>query len=288
MILPGECTYFRPPHQVKKHISLFLLLCLLVPLYRTSGAGEQNGRGVKAIGMADAFGAIADQPWALYYNAAGLAQIHTLEFSSFLVPSQFGLPELRTTAFACAVPFSGLTIALAAEQFGFDLYHETALSIGTGAVLEPYLYAGAALHGHRIDIIRYGTAEAAALDIGILGFCGECLRIGCAATNVLPVSSFSNQEKLPQTFSVGIAYSPLSSFVCSIEMENDIHSSTIIKAGIEQTLLHVIAVRVGVAENPEKISMGVSYLAGRFEFGYAGYNHMELGWTDQIEIGFKL
>ncbi|MFZ1977282.1 MAG: hypothetical protein WAV76_04955 [Bacteroidota bacterium] len=254
----------------------------------SSGAGEQNGRGVKAIGMANAFAAVADQPWALYYNAAGLAQIHTLECSSFIVPSQFGLPELRTTAFACAVPSSDFTIALAAEQFGFDLYHETALYIGTGAVLEPHLYVGAALHGHRIDIIRYGSAAAAALDVGVLGLYGGCLRIGCAATNVLPVSSFTNQEKLPQTFSAGIAYSPLMSFVCSIEIENDNFSSTIVKAGIEEVIFHSIAVRVGVAKNPEKFSMGVSYLIGKFEFGYAGYNHTELGWTDQIEIGFTL
>ncbi len=287
MILQGECTYFRPAHQAKKYIFL-LLICFLSPLYRTRCAGEQNGRGVKAIGMAGAFGAIADQPWALYYNAAGLAQIHTSEFESFLVPSQFGLPELRTAAFACAVPFSEFTVALAVEQFGFDLYHETALYLGTGAVIEPHLYAGVSLHGHRIDIVRYGTAAAGALDIGVLGLYGECLRIGCTAANLLPLRSFANQEKLPQTFSAGIAYSPLPSFVCSIEIENDSRSSLMIKGGIEQTILHIIAVRAGVAKNPEKFSMGVSYFIGRFEFGYAGYSHTELGWTHQIEIGFAL
>jgi hypothetical protein len=186
------------------------------------------------------------------------------------------------------VPFPGFTAALAAEQFGFDLYRETALYLGTGAFLVPHLCVGASLHGHRIDVARYGTAEAAGLDIGVLGLFGECLRVGCAAANVLPLSSFANHEKLPRTFSAGIAYLPLPSFVCSIEMENDIGFSTIMKAGIEQTILHTLAVRAGIAMNPEKFSVGVSYFIDRFEFGYAGYSHTELGWTDQIEIGFAL
>jgi hypothetical protein len=284
MILPEECTYFQPAHQVKK---ILLILFLVVPLSEGSAAGEQNGRGVKAVALANAFEAIADDPWALYYNAAGLAQIRQFQFSGFLVPSQFGLPELRTTAVACAVPFSGWTAGCAVEQFGFDLYRETSLSLGTGVVLERHVYAGATLHVCRIDIARYGTTSAAGIDIGLLWLCGEQLRIGCTAANILQTTSFPDQEKIPQTFSAGAAYSLLPTVVCTVGIEKDGRFPANLKAGMEQIFLHVLALRVGIAENPGKFSTGFSYSTGWFEFGYAGYSHTELGWTNQIEVKIK-
>jgi hypothetical protein len=71
-------------------------------------------------------------------------------------------------------------------------------------------------------------------------------------------------------------------------MEKDIRYPASIKWGIEQIVFDVLAFQAGVANNPEKYSAGITVKYSFFEFGYAGYSHLDLGWTHQIEISFKL
>jgi hypothetical protein len=61
------------------------MTCLLIvqtPLFTM----EHNGRGTKAIGMANAFVAVSDNCWALQYNPAGLSRVPAVEISAFIVP----------------------------------------------------------------------------------------------------------------------------------------------------------------------------------------------------------
>lgn len=273
-------------HQAKTTLrSLFL--CALVHVSVVS-AMDNNGRGAKAIALANAFVAIADNPWAIAYNSAGLTQLHGIQCAAFLIPEQFGLPELRTTAFATTVPLSFTTLGLKAEQFGFDLYKETEFGIALAKMLDSSMSLGACVNLYHLSIDKYGSSSRLTLDVGMLARILERVVLGFNFSNATGTAISKNNERLPQIFTFGARWNPINNLLLTLEMEKDIRYQTSIKAGIEQKVVSIISLRAGIANNPDKYSVGFAVRYSLFEFSYAGYSHIDLGWTHQIELSFTL
>lgn len=257
---------------------------LILLLSGTSFSGvESNGRGTKAIGLANAFAAVADNPWALSYNPAGLSTLKSIEISAFFIPQQFGMNELRTVALAGNIPTSFGTFAAGVSQFGFALYRETQLSLGFGAAVDWGASAGIAAHLTRISIDQYGAKHVGTVDVGLLAQLQDQVALGFSYKNLFG-AGLSPSERLPQSLSFGASYKPIPSVNVVVEMEKDIRYPLVIKAGAEQTFLDLLTLRAGVSNNPDKFSTGLGIRYGAFEFSYAGYSHAQLGWTHQLEL----
>lgn len=249
---------------------------------------ENNGRGTKAVGMANAFAAVSDNCWAINYNPAGLIRVPAFQCSVFIVPEQFGLQELRTTAFAAAAPLSFATLGMNAEKFGFDLYTETEIGLAIANTIDRNISLGVCLEYRRLDIARYGTAGSYSINGGLIARVLESVDVGFSLHNIIASTLGRINEKMPKVFAMGACWSPLHDLHVSIEMEKDIRFPASVKMGIEQIVFAVVALRAGVADNPDKYSIGIGVRYSFFEFGYAGYSHPDLGWTHQIELAFKL
>ena len=249
---------------------------------------ENNGRGTKAIGMANTFVAVSDNCWAIDYNPAGLANVSAYQCSVFIVPEQFGLQELKTSALAATIPLSFAALGMQTEKFGFDLYSETEFGIALGKKIDKSISIGLSLKYSRLDIARYGSAGNFSLDGGLIVHVLEDSYIGFSVHNVTQSSIGKTDEKIPQVFNLGACWFPYSHLQVSIEMEKDIRFPTSIKMGIEQIVFAMFAIRAGVANNPDKYSCGIAAIYSIFEFGYAGYSHPDLGWTHQIELSLNL
>jgi hypothetical protein len=269
--------------QQGKRITSIVIICFLMG-YTYLCAMENNGRGVKAIGMANSFVAVSDNLWAINYNPAGLVQITNIQCSAFLVPEQFGLPELRTTAISIAIPLSFATLGFKVEKFGFDLYRETELGMACSASLDQNISIGLSLNYYRLDIERYGDVQKVLFDGGILAHVTHNIRMGFNFSNITRVTIGIKDENIPQVCTLGACWFPLDDLQLSLEMEKDVRYPASIKAGIEKIIFCVLALRAGVANNPDKYSAGIAIRHSRFEFGYAGYSHYDLGWTHQIEL----
>lgn len=259
----------------------------MMPVTTLSGTG-QNGRGARSVGLATSVVALADDPWALYYNPSGLSTVRSTQAAAFFIPQQFGLPELQTTAFIAAIPVGFGTTGVGFSQFGFELYKESELSVGVGCPIDLGLSFGIGFHFTRISIAQYGSTQNATLDVGLLGQLDEEVSLGFSARNLFGSRMGSTDERLPQVLSLGIKYSPISSFLLTTEIEKDPRYPAILKAGVEQQFLNVLSLRVGVSNNPDKFSVGMALRYSLFEFSYAGYSHQELGWTHQLEISVSL
>lgn len=264
-----------------------VILLSLIPVMG-SARSDQNGRGARSIAMANSFVAVANGPWAVYHNPAGLTQLSQLNVSAFLVPGQFGLPELRTQSIAAALPFFFGTVGAMVEQFGFSLYKETNVSISCARRIDWGVSAGLTLNLQRLSIERYGSSQFLTLDIGLLAEADPSLQFGFAYRNVTATTIGASGEQLPQSLLLGTRYSPLRDFLITMEVEKDIRFPAIVKGGIEQQLFHLLALRFGVSNNPDKFSFGLAVRYSLFEFAYAGYTHPQLGVTHQIEINFEL
>ncbi len=286
MFILEKYTQILLPQQVKR-LGCSIIICLSIyhPHLFTM---ENNGLGTKAIGMANAFVAVSDNCWAINYNPGGLTNVTAFQCSAFTVPEQFGLQELKTTALAIAAPLPFATIGIKAEKFGFDLYSESEFGLALAKEANGNISAGLSCQYYRLDIARYGTAGSFITDGGLIAHVLERVDIGFCVHNVTDATLGRTGEKLPQVFNLGACWSQLHGIQISIEMEKDIRFPANIKMGIEQIVFDVIAIRAGVANNPDKYALGIAARYSFFEFGYAGYSHPDLGWTHQIELSFKL
>jgi hypothetical protein len=263
-----------------------LAVVLVVPFAFLS-AHENNGRGSKAIAIANAFVALADNPWAVSYNPAGLAQLLTPEVSAFYVPQQFGIPELRTISLSGAYNVDPGTVGALVEQFGFDLYRTTDFSLGYGISVDSGISVGTSVEVERMFIERYGVSHSTTFNVGLLGRPFNNLAMGFCFKNVSATTIGANHERLPQYLMIGVCYSPFKDFCLVTEMEKDVQFPLVIKAGIEEQFFDFLSLRCGVSNNPDKFSAGIAVRYSTVEFGYAGYSHPDLGWSHQIEVSIR-
>jgi hypothetical protein len=286
MFVLEKYTQILLPQQAKRLVCAIIAFLLIIHSYLFTM--ENNGRGTKAIGMANAFVAVSDNCWAINYNPAGLSSLTAFQCSAFIVPSQFGLQELQTTALAAATPLSFATVGIEAEKFGFDLYKETEFGLALASKIDRNISAGLSFQYHRLDIVRYGTAGSYTINGGVIAHVLKNVDVGFSTHNITAATLGKIDEKMPQVCSLGTCCSPFHDLQISIEMEKDIRFPASIKMGIEQIVFAAIALRAGVANNPDKYSFGIAARYLFYEFGYAGYSHPDLGWTHQIELSFKL
>lgn len=268
------------------HAKVMFLLASL-PWFAFAGL-ENNGRGARPIALANAFVAIGSSPWSTFYNPAGLASARTLEGSVFLVPEQFGLKELRTVAAAAMVPLGVACVGCAVGQSGFELFRETTLAFGAGTCIDEGIAVGGTFNLVRNSFERYGSTTTPALDVGALVDVVDGLHLGFQWKNVTAVTVGGTGETLAQIHDVGMCYEFSEDSRIAIELEKDIRFPFSIKAGYEQWFLQMLSLRFGVSSNPDKFSFGLAVCFAGLEFSYAGYSHVQLGWTHQIELSFKL
>ena len=278
---------FSGSHKVRTFTVQVILVVAAFPVVAHSGF-ETNGCGARAIGLANAYVAIADDPWAVFYNSAGLARISSIRATVFSSPAQFGMNELRRVCAGATLPTSFCTGGMVIDQFGYDLYRETSISLGIGMRVNEWISLGVTTHFTRLAIVGYGIASRFVFDAGGIASVAEDVRVGCCWKNITEATMGVQSEQLPQIFSMGMCYEITEHSRLAIELEKDKRYPIIKKFGFEQQLFDVLSFRLGMSDNPDKFSCGIGVRAAGFEFSYAGYSHPQLGWTHQVELSVLL
>jgi hypothetical protein len=278
---------FSNCHKVRAAASRVLLLVSIIPVVAQSGF-EKDGLGTRPIGLANAYVAIADDPWAVYYNPAGLARISSVRVAAFFSPAQFGMNELRTVCVGATLPLSLCTGGVVIEGFGYDLYRETNLSCAFGMMASEWISLGVTTHFDHIAIKGYGASSRLVFDVGGMAFVTEDVRVGWCWKNVTQTTVGAHSERLPQIMSMGVCYEITEHSRFAIELEKDIRYPIIKKFSFEQQFLDGLSVQLGISDNPDKFSCGLGVRVAGMEFSYAGFSHPQLGWTHQVELSVSL
>ena len=189
--------------------------------------------GTRATGMAQAFGGLATDVSAAYYNPAGLYQLSLVELSTSYTRPFLGVDNLGISDqyFGIAYPFGRFgTPAITMVTTGDEIYREydLAISYGVGVWQRGRLSLGltgrrlsrgwsfSALHRDYRDRVRNdplfvdGTSQTNfTLDAGILLRVTDALRIGVSSFNLLePNLAFNRSDKDPaaRRHRLGIGY----------------------------------------------------------------------------------
>jgi hypothetical protein len=277
----SNCHKNRPP------ASWVIIALAVFPVVAQSGF-EKNGWGTRAIGLANAYVAIANDPWAVCYNPAGLGRISSIRLAAFFSPAQFGMSELRTVCAGASFPTTLGTVGTVIDHFGFDLYSETNVGLAFGMSVNEWITLGATTHIHRLAIQGYGTSARLVFDVGGIASVSEDVRLGWCWKNITQSTIGVRSEQLPQILSMGVCYEITEHSRLAAELEKDIRYPIIKKIGYEQQLFDNLYVRLGISDNPDKFSCGFGIRLSGCEFSYAGYSHQQLGWTHQVELSVLL
>lgn len=206
-----------------KTLIIGFFLALAATGYASSKSGTSAaqflklGAGARATAMADAFGAVADDATALYWNPAGLTQVkerqaslmHALWFESvsydwisYVQPSPVG-------NFGLGLQYLSYGSITGADETGLETGsfkpNDLALSLGYGTSFQSFLVGAAVKY---ISSKIQNSASAVAFDAGgLLRILNERLTLGLAVQNIGTKMKFvDDSESLPVNIKLASAY----------------------------------------------------------------------------------
>lgn len=263
------------------------VLCMLICCLHSAFAGfEQRQLGARGAGLASAFVAVADDAWAIGSNPGGLVQIHRNELSFDFAPDPFGMGELRRASAALAIPLTIGAIGLYASTFGFELYREFTATAAVAKIIGG-VGIGIAVNYYSVVIHNYGSSGAFGVDAGAIVALTSDANVGVSMTNVTGSFIGSSREKIPQSFSAGIAYSPLASMRILAQYRKELSFEPSPVIAIEYAVTDEIIVRCGVADEPASESGGIGVRLNGVLLDYALAYHPELGWTHELSLTIR-
>ena len=270
--------------------------------------------GARALAMGGAYAAIVDDPSALYWNVAGIAQIKGVE-ASFSHTNW--IADLTHNFAGVVIPMGTLGhVGFSAIVLDMGEIEQTTIDQprGTGVLVDAYdLAIGVSYARSMTDYLSVGitgkfvqqtlwdlSARTVGIDVGFLldtGFRG--ITLGMALSNFGPDLRLGGRnlvrgyDKWPQsvgdpTIEASLKTTPWplpTSYRISIAVDVLGHGSALIPSeGAHQLILAVDALHPN--DNPEHYSVGMEYSLSRTIFARTGYK----GRTDEqgFTVGFGL
>ncbi|MDD4052898.1 MAG: PorV/PorQ family protein, partial [candidate division Zixibacteria bacterium] len=246
--------------------------------------------GAKAMGLGEAFTAVADDASAIYWNPAGLARFekHQVQFSHYdwyqdvkIENLYFTMPSGRF-GFGAGITYLGFGAFQSYDEDGnpgdeLTMYNLSA-AVSVGYALSENFSVG--MTGKYIeqsfDIVK-GTAFAG--DIGLLANFNS-VRFGLAVVNLgTPVRFVSQEEQLPSAIRVGMAVRQFSEkMMVSVEAYVPREGDIVWHQGLELNMAGQLYARTGFTyqsqDVPEtdafryNLGAGIAYGAGRFDYTF--------------------
>ena len=268
---------------------LFLSLSMISPLH---AAFEELGAGARPLAMGSAFTAIADDPHAIHYNPAGLAQIRKGELTAGYGRLYLGLKDKSNIGSG----FIGLAQSLKSGSYGtigagwtslalLDAYREDTISLAyakqfftegfflgaTGKLLKRSF--GSDIYT-QIDplFIKYGQdTNNYSADFGILYRPLPAYSFGLAFKDINePNIGLGETERVPLEIRGGFGYRQRRlTFGLDLSRRS---KDTSVSLGIERWLFKVMGIRAGFSagsRNKRDVSAGMAYKGDYFHVDYS-------------------
>ncbi len=275
----------RENRKMKLRGRIFLLMICL--LYTLNASGEDNVIGGRAVAMGGCSAAASDL-WSLVNNPAGLG---FCEHSSAGIYGEnaFLLSELNTIAAGMVFPIGHGGIGACLQQFGFSRYRELQIGTSYGMKLFRRFSAGVVLDYRRTDIGEgYGSQQDITFGAGLQYAVRDRLVIGFHLSDPVMIRFKKEQEILPVTLSLGLAWKLTSGLTAFLEAEKETGQTPLLRAGMEYRAAPPLFLRIGIHSNPWSYSFGIGLAWGRLMFDLASSYNLILGYSPQCSLQYRL
>lgn len=299
-----------------------------VNAWAVSGSGTtaasflKIGVGPRAVSLAEAFSAVADDPSALYWNPSGLAQLKRPEVMAMHV---FWLGDVFFDYLAGTVPVTPAgTLGASLVYVGGGAFDRRETGDGPGSPDRGQFSAADAA-----GTVGYGVAYSKALDLGAaLKFFSESvdaraslgwaldlgalyqtpwdgLRMGGGVQNLGPAVRLDEEYfRLPINLRLGFAYTHFEHWLLTLEYNQQLEQAGKLALGVEYRFEETLALRLGyhyqgqVDENNLYEGYGQTGVAGlsagvgihyrEFQVEYAFVPYGLLGATHRLALTYRL
>lgn len=259
-----------------------ILLCLPLKLLAQVPFSTM---GARANGLANAGACLRDE-WSQFNNIGGLAKVEsTTAAFTYQLPSS--LPGAHRMAALVAVPTAVGTAGMGIFRFGDELYNEQILSAGFSNQF------GLASLGARINYIQYnaegfGRKGVVSISVGGIAEIVPGFLIGAYLTNLNQPEISRNEEHLPTTMALGLAYAATENIFITCEVEKDIAYKPVSKCGIEYKPFGKISFRTGFNIQPGAIFFGTGFYTRGLRIDYSLQHATPLGFIQQASVAYHI
>jgi hypothetical protein len=283
----GACTFTSSGGSLQQHIlACIVLLLIAAASFNDVYAGfERRYSGTRSIATGGTLCAFGEDPWSFYYNPAHAADIR--ELSAFFIPSVLGIQEIKSTGIAYRDNLWGIDFSGAAQTFGFDLYRESVFTINLSVPVYNFLFVGANANLNHLYIKDYGTDLSVSLDAGAKMFLSRNFSLGFSTTNLNSASATLSKDRLPQTFSGGIAFES-DELNVGLEYFKELGFPSSVRIAAEYSPVKFVTVRAGSASGTNSFNAGIAVRFSSFELEYGAAFHQVLGVTQSFGVSFDL
>ncbi len=245
--------------------------------------------GAKQIALSHADVALCTDVFKLFTNPACLSEIKWSEAGVYYSPSPYGKSEMANGYAAYNEPFNWGSIAIGGMSYGFNLYKENRVLLGTSYILYDKFYLGAAINFHTVAIKNYGSANAFYLDLGVLAYITGNIRWGFSFHNANRTTFGNDKDQIPVIFRSGFSFDVAKNLSLNSAFEKDVTQNAALLLGINYEPVEYFSIRTGFSNEPSSFTAGVGINYSLFALDYAVFTHPDLGLTHQagIVISFK-
>jgi hypothetical protein len=266
---------------MKKPIAL-LLLFLPIHLLATN---ENHLAGARSYSMGSASVALVDQ-WGSFNNQAVLAKLEHLSFGAYY-ENRFETKDLSTKAFHFNYPSKIGNFSLSYKQFGFDLYKESKIGFAYSRALGKHFWAGLQFDQIKKELNQsYGSQSQYTFEAGILVEVFTDIYLGFHVFNPSQTNftTFDYEDKIPCVARLGLSWQLSEQAIITSEVEKDLDEDLKTKFGIEYAITEKIALRAGVHNHPNSISIGLGFSFKMAQANLSFSRHPVLGYTPAADL----
>jgi len=290
-----------------KRLSIIILITFLMPALAMAGGASASflklGSGARAIGMGNAFSAIANDINSITLNPAGLSNMRNKEmsatFANLFAGMQYGfigwgMPISKLDAtFALGVQYlnSGEIEQRNAnrQKVGNYANKDMAINMGYGRKFSNInLNLGINLK-YITSQIEEERASAFAMDIGGIYKTKHGMNLGLAVQNMgSGLKYIDKTNSLPLTLTVGAGYQIKTGTLLVMDIKNSVYEKkTTISLGMEYSILPMFNLRTGYLTGNDLQSLSGGFgiaIAKDYNLDYAFTPYGELGSTQRISL----
>jgi len=273
------------PNGTRTRLSVVLGVIVMGVLFQNAPSTAQSEMdrmgNARSVALSLATTALSDDT-GLHANPASAAGSGVR--ATVFAREAFGLAELRSGTLAIQAPFSWGAVIAGIGTFGFSDYRETygrvgfarAVSFGT----ERAVHVGAVARGTHVRVESFGTAQAVAVDAGVLLPILPVLTFGAHARNLAGANLAG--ESMPRSIALGLHYRATPRFGVFGDAYKDLDHMWSLRGGIELAPVSVLRLRAGATRQPSQFSLGIGLAIGPVDADLAAERHATLGWTPSV------
>lgn len=263
--------------------SKIFLIALLFPFSAKPIEPEQSP-GARSAGIGSSTIVLAD-PWSVFNNQAGLGQQRNF-WAGVYHEKRYFLNELSFSSIGGCIPVKPGTFGVGVTHFGYSQFSQSRFGLSYGMMLTKTISAGIGINYHMVRIANgYGSAGCITAEGGIIYKPIDKISIGAHVFNPTQ-SSFGENQNLPTTFGLGIAYQPVESVLILIQGDDNTLTSPTLRTGLEYSPVKRLSFRAGLISNPMTLSFGLGWNVKNLNVDLAFSYHRVLGYTPYISLAY--